>query len=124
MVPRQTFSQALSAVPAGWSLSVIFPWLCLVLVASTSAYGVQLAAAPIAPSTDHYVTQQHASALQATFRTPTVIVLIAGYDAATGDQMQVGCATTSDRVASDALLVKLKDFGTVASQVCTEATAP
>jgi hypothetical protein len=45
-------------------------------------------------------------------------VLITGYDATTGDRMQVQCVTDSDRLASDALLVDLNDLGHIAAKVC------
>jgi len=46
------------------------------------------------------------------------VVLITGYDATTGDRMQVQCVTDSDRLASDALLVDLNKLGPIAAKVC------
>lgn len=46
------------------------------------------------------------------------VVLITGYEATTGDHMQVQCVTDSDRVASDALLVDLIELGHIAASVC------
>jgi hypothetical protein len=47
------------------------------------------------------------------------VVMIAGRDATTGSHRQVQCVTRSDLVASDVLLVELKDLPDVVSSVCT-----
>jgi hypothetical protein len=126
----------LTSLPGGWSLSLVLPWICLLLVASACAYGVQLTAAVMVPSTPadrrdwshqallgHNVTEQRALLLHAALAPSSRMVLITGYEATTGDQMQVECATDGYRVASDALLVDLNDFRDVAAAVCIAVTA-
>src|SRR5207247_2611655 len=125
------------AQPAGWSLSQVLPWICLLVVVSTTAYGLELVAASMVPppATDrlggsyqtldgHDTRDQRSALLQAASMSSTRMVLITGEDATTGDRMQVECATTTDRFAEDALLVELKDFPDVASGICSVANAP
>jgi hypothetical protein len=127
------------ALPAGWHLSQILGWICLLVVPFTTAYGLELAAAPLVPSGtatadqldaskqflgSHEVNEQRGALLLAASASSPRIVLMTGQDATTGDRMQMECITANDRIASDALLVELKDFPAVAAQVCNVANAP
>jgi len=123
-------------VPAGWSLRQLLPWLCLLAVASTSAYGIQLTAlamvpsAPAARADEIYRPEggdelsDHRAALVRAASTPSRRVIIVGYDATGLDQMQVECVTAGEQIATDTLLVESKDFQPVAAQVCNVPTAP
>lgn len=130
--PHTHTSSSFWALPAGWSLSQALPWLCLLIVASTSAYGLQLTAASMVPSAvadqrdgssqaldGHGIGEPRGAVLQAASASSTRTVLITGEDTITGDRMDVECTTTSDRVASDALLVELKDLGEIVAWVCS-----
>jgi hypothetical protein len=135
MERRHTLTSCLlRALPAGWSLRLVLSWICLVAVASTTAYGLELAAAAMVPSvaTDeldgsnqaldgHDIRELRGALPQAASTSSTGMVLITGQDAAGGDRMQVECVTANDRIASDVLLVELKDLPAVAAQVCNVA---
>ena len=95
-------------------MSQLLAWICLVLVASTTAYGLQRTAAAMVPSA--------AAAGQVTSATLTRRVLLVAVDPATGDRAQVECDAPSYRFASDVLLVDANDFPAVA-QVCNVADA-
>ena len=109
MEPRHTLtSSSFWALPAGWRLSQVLPWICLVMVASTAAYGLQLAGAAMIPSAaadqldrsyqtlgGHDISDQRGSLVQASSTTSMRMVLITGEDAATGDSTQVECVTAS-----------------------------
>jgi hypothetical protein len=90
-------------------------WICLVLVASTTAYGLQRTAAAMVPSA--------AAAGQVPSTTVTRRVLIVAVDSVTGDRAQVECEAPSYSFASDVLVVDANDVPAVA-QVCTVADAP
>jgi hypothetical protein len=135
MERRHTLTScSLRALPSGWSLSLVLSWICLVVVASTTAYGLELAAAAMVPSVaadeldrsdqapdSHDIRELRGALLQAASTSSTGMVLITGQDATTGDRIQVECVTATDRIASDALLVELKDLPAVAAQVCNVA---
>lgn len=89
-------------------MSRIFAWICLVLVASTTAYGLQLTAAAMVPSTDaaHRVTS-------ATF---TRRVLLVAVDPVTSDRAQVECDVPSYSFTSDVVLLDANDFPAVAQR--------
>lgn len=89
-------------------MSRVLAWVCLVLLASTTAYGLQLTAAALVPSA--------AAANQVTSDTLTRNVLIVAVDPVTGDRAQVECGVPSYSFASDMLLVDGRDFPTVARQ--------
>jgi hypothetical protein len=109
---------SLSALAQSWSR--IVPWICLLLVASTGAHGLQLAAAATLPAAanDHLDVTLHASGT-----TSTHTVMITGLDEITGDRMQVDCVTTTDRIAIYTLVVELKNLGDIAARLCNQ-TAP
>jgi hypothetical protein len=88
--------------------------MCLVLVASTSAYGLQLTAAATLQSPD--------AANQAT-ATSTRKVLIITVDPITGEREQMECALSSSTFASDVVLVQAQDFSSIA-RICNGAGAP
>ena len=94
-------------------MSQMLAWVCLVLVASTTAYGLQLTAAALVPSA--------AAANQVTPETPTRNVLIVAVDPVTGDRAQVECGVPSYNFASDMYLVDANDFPAVARE-CTHGT--
>jgi hypothetical protein len=124
-------SSSFWAQPAGWSVTQVLPWICLLVVVATTAFGLQLAAASMLPSpaadqldgSGHDIREQRAAFLQAWPMSSTRMVLITGQDSATGDRMQVECLTTTDRYAEDALLLELKDLLHVVAQLCNGATA-
>jgi hypothetical protein len=95
-------------------MSQMLAWICLVLVASTMAYGLQLTAAAIVPSA--------AAADQLTPATFTRKVLIVVVDPVTGDRVQVECDAPANSFASDLFLVDANNFPAVA-QVCVHPTA-
>jgi hypothetical protein len=84
--------------------------ICLVLVASTAAYGLQLTAAALLPAA--------ASADQLASAAGTRNVLIIAVDPVTGDRAQLECHAPSSAFASDVLLVDASDF-LVVSQRCS-----
>jgi hypothetical protein len=131
--PHPLTSSSFWPLPLGWSSSQILPWICLLVVASTTAYGLQLAAASMVPSTaadqrggsyqaldSQVIREQRSALLQPASASSTRMVLITGEDGTTGDRRQLECATTSDRLATDALLVDLKDLGFIAAQLCSQ----
>jgi hypothetical protein len=94
-------------------MSRIFAWTCLALVASASAYGLQLTAAALAPSA--------ASAQQVTSATLTRTELIVAVDPVTGDnKWQLECNVPVDSFASDVVLVDASGFPAVL-QVCIDS---
>jgi hypothetical protein len=135
MERRHTFTRcSLRALPTGWSLSLVLSWICLVVVASTTAYGLELAGAAMIPSVaadeldrgdqaldSHDIRELRGALPQAASASSTGMVLITGQDAVTGERMQVECVTANDRIASDMLQVELKDLSAVAAQVCNVA---
>jgi hypothetical protein len=94
-------------------MAQILAWICLALVASTSAYGLQLAAEATLSSAG--------TAPQAT-ATSTRNILIVAIDPATGDRSQVECEAPASSFASDVVLVHANDFSSVA-QACSDADA-
>ncbi len=125
------------ALPAGWHLGQVLAWICLLVVASTTAYGLQLAAASIVPTVadgQHNgsyqgldgddIREQRAALLQAASTSLARMVLITGLDATTGDRTQVECLTAGGGIASDALSVDLQDLPCVAALVCNVSSAP
>ena len=135
MERRHTFTRcSLRALPTGWSLSLVLSWICLVVVASTTAYGLELAGAAMVPSVaadeldrgdqaldSHDIRELRGALPQPASTSSTGMVLITGQDAVTGERMQVECLTANDRIASDVLQVELKDLSAVAAQVCNVA---
>jgi hypothetical protein len=87
-------------------MSHILGWMCLVLVASTTAYGLQLTAVAMVPSV--------AGADQVTSETFTRNVLIVAVNPVTGDRAQVEFCAPPDSFASDVLIVTANDFPAVA----------
>jgi hypothetical protein len=114
-----------------WTLSQVLPWMCLLVVVSTTAYGPRLAAESTVPPraadqldrSSHDAWEQRGVLLQAASSSSSRMVLITGRDATTGDRMQLECRTTTDRYAEDALLVELKDLLHVAAQLCNAGNA-
>jgi hypothetical protein len=88
-------------------MSHLLAWFCLVLVASTSAYGVQLTAAAMLPSDSPSLVTS------ATF---TGKVLIVAIDPVTGDRAQVECDAPSNSFVSNMVLVDPEDFAAVARE--------
>jgi hypothetical protein len=137
MEQRHTLrSASLSAALAGWSLRQVLPWICLLVVVSTSTYGFLLATASMGPApavdqvdgnyaalSGHDAWMQRGAFLQAPMSS-TRTVLITGHDAATGERVQLECVTTTDRYPEDALLVHLTELREVAAQLCNGANAP
>jgi hypothetical protein len=97
-----------------------------VLVVTTSAYGLQLAAAVTVSTAadDQSALRSHAATtLQQAATTSTHVLLIIGFDESTGERIQLECATSSHRVAVDPLAVQLKNLGNVAGQLCSGSAA-
>jgi hypothetical protein len=90
-------------------MSQVLAWICLVLVASAAAYGVQLAAAAMVPS--------HAAADQVTSATVARKLWIVAVDPVTGSRAQVECDGPSNTFATDLVLVDANDLAAVA-QAC------
>ena len=105
-------------------MSRLLAWICLVLAASTSAYGLQLTAAALVSPADAagQVTSATAAAGQITSTTFTRRVLLVAVDPVTGDSEQVECDAPSYSFASDVIFVYANDFPAVA-QVCNVADA-
>jgi len=135
--PHTPQASRFGALPAGRSLSRVLLWICLLVVASIAAYGLHWGAAAMVSSAaadqldrsyqaldGHDIREKRGALLQAASTSSTGMVLITGQDATTGDSRQVECVTANDRIASDALLVELKDLRAVAAQVCNVAIAP
>jgi hypothetical protein len=109
----------------------VLAWTSLLAVASTSAYGLQLTAAAMVPTaaaeqrTGSSLSARDADEIRARDRAQVqaasaasaTTVLIIGEDAATGDHIQIECAT-SNSLASDMLLVDLKDLADFAAHIC------
>jgi hypothetical protein len=94
-------------------MSHLLAWFCLVLVASTSAYGIQLLAAAMTPA---------ASPSHITSASLTRKVLIVAVDPVTGDRAQVECDAPSTTFTSNVVLVDPDDYAAVARE-CTGADA-
>jgi hypothetical protein len=95
----------------------VLAWMCLVLVASTSGYGLQLAAAAILPSPLGSVQHPVTSA------SITRRVLIVVVNPRTGDRWHAECDAPPNSFASDTVLVDANAFLAVAS-ACTRVFAP
>jgi hypothetical protein len=91
-------------------MSQALAWICLALVASTTAYGLQRTAAAIMPSAG-------ASDL-VTSATLTRHVLIIAVDHVTGDRAQLDCDVPTN-VTSDVIVVDASVFADVA-RVCDD----
>ena len=94
-------------------MSHVLAWICVVLVASMSAYGLQLTAAAMVPSA--------AAAEPVTSTTSSRKVLIVAVDPVTGDREQVECDAPSYSFASDLLLVEGNEYP-ADTHVCTAFT--
>jgi hypothetical protein len=90
-------------------MSQLLAWICLVLVASTTAYGLQLTATAI--------TASAAAASQVSTATLTRRVLIIAVDPVTGDRAQLECHVPSYTFANDVVVVHAKCFSEIA-RVC------
>jgi hypothetical protein len=87
----------------------VLAWMCLVMVASVVALGLQLTTAAILPT---------AAALdEVTSAMSTRKLLLVAVDALTDNPAQVECEVPANSIASDVLLVEAKDFPTV-SRAC------
>jgi hypothetical protein len=95
-------------------MSQMLAWICLVLVASTTAYGLQLSVEKLVPSA--------VAANQVAPATFTRKVLIVAVDPVTGDREQAECDAPSNSFASDVLLVDASDFLAVI-QSCSPPSA-
>jgi hypothetical protein len=93
----------------------VLAWVGLLLVASTTAYGLQLSVEALMPSV--------AAANQVAPMTFTRKVLIVAVDPVTGDREQAECTAHSDSFASDMLLVDASDF-LVVSRACKRINEP
>ena len=95
-------------------MSQILAWICLVLVTSLSAYGLQLTAAALTPSAATYHGVISAASTRAE--------LLVAVDPATGDdKWQVECQAPADTFASDVVMVDPSDFPAMA-HVCIAPT--
>jgi hypothetical protein len=94
----------------GWPARQATSWICLVVVLSVMALGLHRTAWSLMPG---------ASVLPDSAATSSrrVVVLVVARDAANGNRIQVRCDTRADRVASDALLVDLKDLADIESRL-------
>jgi len=93
----------------------VLAWVCLLLVASTTAYGLQRSVEALAPSV--------AAANQVAPATVTRKESIVAVDPVTGDRSQLECDAASDSFAtSDVLLVDASDL-LVVSQRCSHPSA-
>jgi hypothetical protein len=126
MEQRQTLKGP--AGPGGlarWSGRRALPWIGLVVVLSTIAYGLHVAAVSSSPgveaapgaATTYRLTTDDPAAYFGEAQRPTIVVITA-YDAATGARVQEQCTTTSDRVASGALTVDLQYLRDVEAALC------
>jgi hypothetical protein len=86
-------------------------WIGLVVVLSTIAYGLHVAAAAIAPTASAAPAGVPAEA-------GSRWVLLSSVDAQ-GAPLHVACLTTPDRLAADALTVRAEDLDAVATELCT-----
>jgi hypothetical protein len=96
-------------------MSQMLAWICLVLVASTTAYGLQLSVEALVPSV---VAAKHVTT--ATFTSKVLIVAI---DPVTGDRAQADCDAPSNSFASDVLLVDASDSLVVSQRCSTPSTS-
>jgi len=96
-------------------MNQMLAWICLVLIASTTAYGLQLTAAALVPSA--------AEAHQVISDTPTRNLLVVAVDPVTGGRAQVECNVPSYSFASDTILVDSRDFPAVARECNERATS-
>ena len=87
-------------------MSRALAWICLALLASTSAYGLHLTAVAMAPASD--------AAHQITSATVTRKVLLVAVDPVTGDRAQAECDVSYDDFTSDMFLVDASDFRALA----------
>jgi hypothetical protein len=121
---------------AGWHLSQILPWICLLLVLSMTAYGFQLGVPSMLPSpavdqvdVDYRtldspgIREPRGAFPQAASASATRTILIAVLDTASGDRTQMECVAATDRYPEDVLLVELKDFRAVTAQLCRASDA-
>jgi len=90
-------------------MTQVFMWICLVLVASTSAYGLQRTATDMLPPAAAADQNQVSSA------TVTRAVLIVADDPVTGAVTQVECDAPVNSFAGDMVLVDAKDLPGIAS---------
>jgi hypothetical protein len=96
-------------------MSHVVAWICLVLVACTAAYGLQLTAAA--------VVEPSAAAETVTSDPPARQVLIVAVDPVSGGRTQVVCDARANAFVSDGLLVDATDVPT-AAQACIDTDAP
>ncbi len=100
------------------TLSHILAWICLVLVASTTAYGLQLTAAAMLPSA------AAASQNQLSPATVTRSMLIVAVDPVTGERItQAVCEVPAYNFTSDVVLVDAADFRSVVG-ACNGGSVP
>jgi hypothetical protein len=52
------------------------------------------------------------------------MLFITAVDATSGDRLSIECATTTDRIAIDRLVVELRNLGDIAAQLCRSPNAP
>jgi hypothetical protein len=97
-------------------MSHVLAWICLVLVACTAAYGVQLMTTAIVPASS-------AEAEQVVSVTPTRTVSIVGVDPVTGDRAQMVCQVPANSFATDIVLVDAADFPAVV-RACVNTDTP
>jgi hypothetical protein len=96
-------------------MSQLVAWIGLVLVAGTSAYGLNVTAMTMLSST--------AAAGRLTSSTTRREVLIVAVDPVTGDRAQMVCDAPANGFTGDTLLVNASDLSTI-SQVCNPPTVP
>jgi hypothetical protein len=96
-------------------MSQLHGWICLVLVAAATAYGVQLTVVALA--------RPAATPDQATSATVTRKVLIVAVDEVTGNRTQMECDAPVNSFATDVLLVDANELP-ASARACTIAGGP
>ena len=134
---KMATSSSVRALPTRWRPNQVLPWICVVLIALTCSYGLQLTAAAILPSTaadqrgrtsqgagKADVSDQHGPLVETAPISPEGIVTITGLEAATNDRMQLICIAAGDRLATGALVIALEELPDVVTHVCNLSEAP
>ena len=96
-------------------MTQVLAWICLVLVACTAAYGLQLTAAAIVPPAS---ADDRGASIQSMRK-----VLIVADDPVKGEAARVECDVPTSSYVSDVLLVDANDLRDVA-RACNVGDAP
>jgi hypothetical protein len=94
----------------------VLPWLGLMAVSATVAHAMQVGVESISVTVDTPSTSSRFAEVSA--RRPQRIVVVISFVDASGNDQQLECTTTADRVASDTLFVYLDDVRAVQAELC------